>query len=125
MADTEWGEFLRRAAVLTPDPERCAISGAWLGPVGPSGVEAQMDFDAAFLDESPTLTIRECDMERRIAALEAENAALRAHLAALTGAAPAPTDLPDPPRRPDGTLAPEPKPWSPPRETGDRRIIGG
>lgn len=35
------------------------------------------------------------------------------------------SDLPDPPRRPDGTLAPQPKPWTPPKANGDARRIGG
>lgn len=33
--------------------------------------------------------------------------------------------IPDPPRRPDGTLAPQPKPWTPPKASGDARRIGG
>lgn len=36
------------------------------------------------------------------------------------------SDLPDPPRRPDGTLVPQPKPWGPPPKVGgDPRRIGG
>jgi hypothetical protein len=61
----------------------------------------------------------------RITAIEAEQAVLRAQLAALTGADPKPADLPDPPRRPDGTLIPQAKPWSPPKPVGDTRRIGG
>ena len=34
-------------------------------------------------------------------------------------------DLPDPPRRPDGTLAPAPRPWSAPKPGGDLRRVGG
>jgi hypothetical protein len=36
-----------------------------------------------------------------------------------------PADLPDPPRRADGTLAPQAKSWAPPKPTGDPRRIGG
>lgn len=35
------------------------------------------------------------------------------------------SDTPEPPRRPDGTLAPQPKPWSPPKPTGNPARIGG
>lgn len=38
---------------------------------------------------------------------------------------PVPSDLPPAPRRPDGTLAPEPKPWAAPRQAGDPRRVGG
>lgn len=34
-------------------------------------------------------------------------------------------DLPDLPRRPDGTLVPTAKPWGPPKSAGDPRRIGG
>jgi hypothetical protein len=64
----------------------------------------------------------------RIAALEAElMAALEAALASLRSAFsdPAPADLPDPPRRPDGTLMPQPKPWTPPKDREPPRRIGG
>lgn len=82
----------------------------------------------------------------RIAALEADNAALseelgkaqaqnarladdlgRAHLAigSLAFGDPTPSDLPDPPKRPDGTLAPQAKPIVLPRPNGDPRRIGG
>jgi hypothetical protein len=64
----------------------------------------------------------------RIAALEAElMAALEAALASLRSAFsdPAPTDLPDPPRRPDGTLVPQPKPWTPPKDREPPRRVGG
>lgn len=46
----------------------------------------------------------------------------QAQLVSFTGAT---SDMPDPPRRPDGTLAPQPKPWSPPRPTGNPARIGG
>lgn len=35
------------------------------------------------------------------------------------------SDTPEPPRRPDGTLVPQPKPWSPPKPTGNPARIGG
>lgn len=65
-----------------------------------------------------------------IATLQADNAALLATIemldkrlgAAAFGAA---YDLPDPPRRPDGTLAPQGKPWAPPKPVGDARRVGG
>lgn len=51
-------------------------------------------------------------------------AALEARVAAFTdGNVPA-SDLPPLPRRPDGTLAPQLKPWSPPKSQGDSRRIG-
>jgi hypothetical protein len=56
----------------------------------------------------------------RIAALEAELASLRSAFSD-----PAPADLPDPPRRPDGTLAPQPKPWTPPKQSEPQRRVGG
>ena len=59
--------------------------------------------------------------EARIAALEAEYAELR-RLIAFSD--PTPGDRPDPPRRPDGTLAPAPKPWTPPKEQGPSRRVG-
>lgn len=34
-------------------------------------------------------------------------------------------DLPVAPTRPDGTLAPEPKPWSPPKSGGNPWRVGG
>lgn len=37
----------------------------------------------------------------------------------------APVDIPDPPRRSDGTLAPQGKPWTPPKPAGDPRRVGG
>lgn len=75
---------------------------------------------------------------RRVTELEGEKAALceiigaqtdslaelRVQLAAFT-AGPVPADLPDPPRRPDGTLQPQAKPWTPPKPMGDGRRIGG
>ena len=39
--------------------------------------------------------------------------------------APTPADLPVPPRRPDGTLAPQPKPFPVLKQASDRRLIGG
>jgi hypothetical protein len=36
-----------------------------------------------------------------------------------------PADPPDPPRRADGTLAPQTRPWAPPNPAGDPRRIGG
>lgn len=60
-----------------------------------------------------------------VAELEAENAALRQQLATFVGADSTPADLPDPPRRPDGTLKPQPKPWTPPKDKGDPKRIGG
>lgn len=35
------------------------------------------------------------------------------------------SDTPEPPRRPDGTLAPTAKPWGAPKPSGDPRRIGG
>lgn len=73
----------------------------------------------------------ETDYERRslrelIAALEAENRALKAalDLSRVTIGDPTPADLPDPPRRPDGTLLPQPKPWIAPKPgaTDSRRV---
>lgn len=62
---------------------------------------------------------------KRAASLEIERDTLKAQLAAFTAADPQPA-VPDPPiRRPDGTLAPQPKPWSPPKHGGDPRRIGG
>lgn len=59
------------------------------------------------------------------AAKDTEIDTLKAQLAAFTAADPQPA-VPDPPiRRPDGTLAPQPKPWSPPKHGGDPRRIGG
>lgn len=76
--------------------------------------------------------------DARIAQLKADNAALVDALAerdndlakwklraqAFT-ADPTPADLPDPPRRPDGTLAPQTKPLKLPTDNTDRRRIGG
>jgi hypothetical protein len=56
----------------------------------------------------------------RIAELEAELASLRSDFSD-----PAPADLPDPPRRPDGTLVPQPKPWTPPKQSEPQRRVGG
>jgi hypothetical protein len=58
--------------------------------------------------------------DQRIAELEAELASLRSAFSD-----PAPADLPDPPRRPDGTLAPQPKPWTPPKQSEPQRRVGG
>lgn len=136
------------------------------------------DFDAAFLDDKIPMSVRECEMERRITELEIERDRLRSEkhdavartlilrdacggaearitvlevklanmttaaridgirayiaegrvreleLAAFTGTS-APTDIPDPERRPDGTLKPTPKPWTAPKPDGNPRRIGG
>lgn len=58
---------------------------------------------------------------QRIATLEAENAELWRLIAFGD---PTPGDRPDPPRRPDGTLTPAPKPWTPPKEQGPSRRVG-
>lgn len=70
--------------------------------------------------------------KRDLAVLEAESAELNeeaeehAHLIRqLRGLTVVGADLPDPPRRPDGTLAPASKPWTPPKDTGNKRRIGG
>lgn len=58
--------------------------------------------------------------------LESQNRALKAalDLTRVTIGDPTPADLPDPPRRPDGTLLPQPKPWSAPKSgaTDSRRV---
>lgn len=67
------------------------------------------------------------DQANRINSLEAENAALKAalDLARVGFGDPTPADLPDPPRRPDGTLLPQPKPWSAPKPgAADSRRVG-
>ena len=48
---------------------------------------------------------------------------LKVQLAAFTGSDPTPADLPEPPRRADGTLAPT-KPLTLPKQDGDRRMVG-
>lgn len=65
------------------------------------------------------------DHVHRRSKFEAENVALRAQLATFTGAVSMPADLPNPPRRPDGTLVPAARSWSPPKTAGDARRIGG
>jgi hypothetical protein len=50
---------------------------------------------------------------------------LEAKLAALTSVDPTPADLPDPPRRADGTLAPQGKPFPVLKAAGDARRVGG
>lgn len=83
-------------------------------------------FDASARDRAEAWA-NEC-MARRIAVLEAENAALLATIEMLDkrlgAAAFGASDLPDPPRRPDGTLVPQPKPWAPPKDAGVSRRIG-
>ncbi len=64
--------------------------------------------------------------EERCVALEAELTALRLQLAAQAPAAFGPaTDTADPPRRPDGTLAPAARPLPTLRPGRDTRRIGG
>lgn len=78
-------------------------------------------------------TVREQDMlyaTRHAAVAELDAARVRiAELEELLSAFQFPdsvsADLPDPPRRPDGTLVPAAKPWSAPRPAGDARRIGG
>lgn len=106
--------------------------------VAPAGVVTQLDTEARhwrkkFEDAQSTIdtmcgcadrleTARLAEQSLRYIA-EHERDCLRAQLAAFTP--PAASGLPDPPRRPDGTLAPQPKPWSAPVSDGDRRRIGG
>lgn len=69
-------------------------------------------------------------VDNAIVGLKEDKAALLATVEMLdkrlgVAAFSAASDLPDPPRRPDGTLAPQGKPWAPPPPVGDTRRIGG
>lgn len=61
---------------------------------------------------------RIADLENQLYPLLRERHAAAAFVAVAS-------DLPDLPRRPDGTLAPQPKPWGAPKPNGDPRRIGG
>jgi len=78
--------------------------------------ESNIEWPAEFTRENHGLVAR-------INTLETENADLRQRLVAFSD--PAPADLPDPPRRPDGTLVPQPKPWTPPKQSEPQRRVGG
>lgn len=76
-------------------------------------------------------TVCLADKDREILMLRAErdvwqklynDRVSQAQLVSFTGAT---SDMPDPPRRPDGTLVPTAKPWGAPKPSGDPRRIGG
>jgi hypothetical protein len=68
----------------------------------------------------------------RIAELESENAVLKQALDYVRLSLPPSSsfvataqDIPEPPRRPDGTLRPEPKPWTAPKDAEPSKRVGG
>lgn len=109
-----------------------------MAAVAPGGTKMWAEYLAAMQRVTEMESQRD-ELVNRLAKAQAENAELKSgnaalcehlnildgEIAALTGSDPAPVDLPNPPRRADGTLAPPPKPWTPPKDAGGRSLIGG
>lgn len=129
ISESYWAEKIYRAmTALAPkdmfDASARDHAEAWANEcmAKVAALEAERDTASAVLE-----TTRLCieALHDATAAKDTEIDTLKAQLAAFTAADPQPA-VPDPPIRwPDGTLAPQPKPWSPPKYGGDPRRIGG
>lgn len=129
ISESYWAEKIYRAmAALAPkdmfDASARDHAEAWANEcmAKVAALEAERDTASAVLE-----TTRLCieALHDATAAKDTEIDTLKAQLAAFTAADPQPA-VPDPPiRRPDGTPAPQQKPWGPPKHGGDPRRIGG
>lgn len=116
-------EAERNAAFATLETARLKEDGG-LAPVVVIGLDTADGPDRAY-EQAWVRAESLWEETKRAASLEIERDTLKAQLAAFTAADPQPA-VPDPPiRRPDGTPAPQPRPWSPPKHGGDPRRIGG
>lgn len=116
-----WCERAQRAeqalatAAAKDDPDMWAL---FLAEQRRSGaLEAHIEELAAQLAKA--------EADRDTAFCDGVRAAQSHHFLVASINAAAPGDLPAVPTRPDGTLAPEPKPWGPPKSGGDPRRVGG